>query len=315
MCRLQERILATVITTCTNRKRKPVCVGLHAGELERGDLARVASEWGSRVSEAAPTYPAGSLYGGRSFRDSSVAAEKARADLLIVSAGLGLVRASARIPSYACTVLNGAHDSIAARVTGPFSKSSWWTELHKVSPFASKLTELIEGRGGLILAALSDGYIEMMLQEFIGLPEERRAVLRLFTRTPVERIPEQLRPFLMPYDDRLEGPNSPIRGTRSDFAARALRHFVEVVMPASPDASAKLHAQAVRDTLECWSYPRPIERERLSDDEITRLLHEHWESACGSSSRLLRHFRDQLNIACEQGRFALLARKVKAERA
>ena len=48
---------------------------------------------------------------------------------------------------------------------------------------------------------------------------------------------------------------------------------------------------------------------------LSSKMREHWDAVGGSSSRLLRLFRDDLNIACEQGRFAALARVIRAERA
>ena len=313
MLNRQEQILAIVITTCTNRKRKPVASRLHAGDLKKGGITQVAAEWGERLGEACQTYPASSLYGGRSFRDSMVAAEKVGAELLIVSAGLGLVSARTQVPSYACTVLSGAADSIAAPITEGFSRANWWKELGQVSPHTMKLADVADCRTGLIMAALSDGYIEMMLEEFLTLPEGRRGDLRLFTRTPRERIPAQLQPFLMPYDDRLDGPDSPIRGTRSDFAARALLHFVDSILSSDDDRSANQHADAVERAAKDWAEPPVFSRRRLSDDEIRQLMRRHWLETNGSTTKLLRLFRDELDIACEQGRFASLAREIRSE--
>jgi hypothetical protein len=117
----------------------------------------------------------------------------------------------------------------------------------------------------------------------------------------------------MPYDDRLDGPASPIKGTRSDFAGRALRHFSDFILPGAEGGAPDHHSRAVRKAMEEWPFPSMVERRRLTDEEILSLLNEHWEAARGSTSALLRLFRDQLNVACEQGRFAALARQVRAE--
>lgn len=308
-----ERRLPLIITTCTNRKRRPVASELHAGGLPRGELAEVAAAWGKRLTQATVTYPADTLYGGRSFRDSVLAANKVNARLFVVSAGLGLIDADAQIPSYACTVLDGAQDSISARVLGRFSKAGWWRELSQVSPHAVGLPDVASRSEGLILAALSDGYIEMMLAEFMALPEARQEDLRLFTRAPKERVPLHLHPFLMSYDDRLDGPDSPIRGTRSDFAARALLHFVDHVLIEGDQRSAAQHADAISLAMESWRAPPVFSRQRLTDEEITRLMYDHWAQVGGSAAKLLRLFRDELGIACEQGRFAALARQVREE--
>lgn len=306
--------MTIVITTCTNRKRKPVSQGLHAASLAVGDLTDVADEWGRRLRQPDQLFPVMEVYGGRSFQEAKAVAERLEADVFVISAGLGLVDASEPIPSYACTVLDGAEDGIEPKVLGDFSSMEWWDHLKRVSPFARDLLEVVaSAEGRLVLAALSDSYIRMLSEDLMALADERLARLRVFTRAPLDRIPVRLQPCVMPYDDRLDGPASPIKGTRSDFAGRALRHFSDYILPGAEGDTSDRHSQAVREAMEEWPFPSMVERQRLSDDEILALLHEHWEAARGSTSALLRVFRDQLNVACEQGRFAALARQVRAE--
>ena len=306
--------MTIVITTCTNRKRKPVSPGLHAASLAVGDLAQVAEEWGRRLKQPAPLFPVMEVYGGRSFQEAKAVAERLDANVFVISAGLGLVDGSEEIPSYACTVLDGANDGIEPKVLGDFSSMEWWAHLKRVSPYARDLIEVATSADDrLVLAALSDSYIQMLSEDLMVLADGHLARLRLFTRAPVDRIPARLRQCVMPYDDRLDGPASPIKGTRSDFAGRALRHFSDYILPGAEGDTPDRHSSAVRKAMEGWPFPSMVERQRLTDDEILSLLHAHWEAARGSTSVLLRVFRDQLNVACEQGRFASLARRVRAE--
>ena len=306
--------MTIVITSCTNRKRRPVEVGLVASALTRGDLLSVAEEWGGRLKEASNKYPASEVYGGRAFQEARLAAEKVGGRLLIISAGLGAVEASSLIPSYACTVQKGAHDSIAERIEAGFSTSKWWSGLKETSPYHIDLPATLDGSDGLVLAALSEGYFELIADDLLQSDKSTLARLRIFTRTPASRLPEELQASVMPYDDRLDGPDSPIKGARSDFAPRAMRHFVENIMPSAKDGSAQEHADAVGSVLRDWGYLQKVERERLEDNEIIKLIEKHWDAADGSTSKLLRVFRDELKVACEQGRFAMLARKARAGR-
>lgn len=311
---LSEPFLTIVITTCTNRKRKPVSNGLHASSLATGDLLHLAEEWGRRLEMATELFPVVEVYGGRSFQEAKCVAQQVGADLFVVSAGLGLVSASNLIPSYGCTVLDGAADSIEPKVQGCFSIVEWWAHLKRVSPFAVDLSDAVRSAGdGLILAALSESYIQMLSQDLVALSDESLARLRIFTRAPLVRLPEKLHLCVMPYDDRLDGQESPVRGTRSDFAGRALRHFSNYILPGLEGGSLDRHSGAVLRAIESWSFPSTIERQRLTDGEILELLRQHWGAARGSTSVLLRVFRDQLNVACEQGRFAGLARQVRKE--
>lgn len=302
-----------VITTCTNRKRRPIPGHMHMSSLSCAATDELAEEWVDRLQREQDRFPAGQIYGGRSFQDAIMAADIVGACTLVISAGLGVVDVRDVVPPYGCTVLPGVTDSIATRVTDTFSAQKWWDVLTRVSPFSHSLGQAIISSDGLVYAALSEAYIMMIAGDLEALPLKARARLRLFTRAPFGRVPPGLRPFIMPYDDRLDGPDSTMRGTRSDFAGRALRHFVEQVATPDDVRSATEHAAAVRHALSRWRLPRRVERVRHDDSAILALIRTHWAHNGGSTARLLRFFRDELNIACEQGRFAALARKIRSE--
>lgn len=300
-----------VITTCTNRKRKPISEALHASSLPRAVIEEVMAEWVHRLSDEKARFPVTDLYGGRSFQDAAVTAEVLGGRMLVISAGLGVLDARAVVPSYACTILPHVADSLSARVAGLFSVQEWWVLLTQASPFSFRLDQAITASKGLVCAALSGAYIEMIAGDLVALPASARDRLRLFTRASLDRVPKLLRPYVMPYDDRLDGIDSTIRGTRNDFAGRALRHFAENIVLPTDERSVEKHAAAVQAALAKWRLPVTVARQRHDDSTLLALLHQHWERNGGSTARLLRFFRDDLNIACEQGRFAVLARMVR----
>lgn len=307
--------MTLVITTCTNRKRKPVPAAQHASTLSKALMSDIAVQWVRRLGAAEHLYAAGEIYGGRAFQEAVMASDLLGARLMIVSAGLGLVDASQPVPPYACTISVDAADNIGGQVTGDFSAQAWWRTLSAISPYRQDLVDAAQEAGGLICVALSDLYIEMIAPDLIALPPALRSRLRLFTRAPRVNIAAELHPYVMPYDDRLDGLDSPIRGTRGDFAARALHHFARDILPANPTGSADDHADAISVAQQGWAPPEKVERHRLDDEGILDLIRRHWDDERGSSSRLLRRLRDQLYVSCEQGRFANLARRVRAERA
>ena len=307
--------MTIVITTCTNRKRKPIPDSLHASVLQQAPIAEVASDWVAHLSAVADVFPARDIYGGRSFKEALLAADLLGARLLIVSAGLGLVSAEKRVPPYACTVLVDAPDSIASRVLGEYSVADWWQALSGASPFSQSLVSAVASTDRLVCAALSDAYIEMIADDLCALPVTVLVRLRLFTRAPLERVAPPLRPFVMPYDDRLDGPDSPVRGTRSDFAGRALHHFAEYVASEIDGRSADEHRAAVAAAICGWRMAGRFDRQRLDDAAVLDLIRDNWDAEHGSSTRLLRCLRDDLGVACEQGRFADLARRVRGEKA
>lgn len=302
--------MAMVITTCTNRKRKPIPRALHISDLDAAPLDAIATLWSQRLSAATERFPASAIYGGRAFQEAAQAAQDIDARLLVVSAGLGLIDASSAVPPYACTALVGAGDSVADRVMDQFSLRAWWETLRRASPFAAPLASFAVNDHGPILAALSDAYLAMIADEIAELPPPVLARVRIFTRTQPSRVAPALRSLVMPYDDRLDGPDSSVRGTRSDFASRALRHFVSL----KRTGSAAEDAHAVETALTDWRMAPKFERDRHDDAALLAMIRRHWEAVDGSSSRLLRFFRDDLGIACEQSRFAGLARQVREER-
>jgi len=302
-----------VIAPCTNRKRQAVPEALRAGRLPEGPCDAVAAEWAARLVRIGARYRAGDLYGGRGFQEAVGAAGRSSASLVIVSAGLGLIEADAMVPAYDCTVVPGAADGVLDRVTGPNSARDWWAALSRASPFSHSLGSLIERSDGPILCALPDAYLTMLSAEIGALAPSARNRIRIFTRAPLTSVDGNLRDFVMPYDDRLDGPQSPLRGTRSDFAQRALGHFVDFVLAADPAGSASDHARAVDAILGSWSLPAVPARVRHDDETLRVLLREHWQQAGGRSSALLRIFRDDLHVACEQGRFAKLVREMREE--
>jgi hypothetical protein len=114
----------------------------------------------------------------------------------------------------------------------------------------------------------------------------------------------------MPYDDRLESVQN-YAGTRSDFAQRALRHYVETLVAtpmALEDARTEVSAALAlrsRRTRECGM--------RMTDDEIRKVLAAQWAQHAGRSTRLLRYLRDEARISCEQKRFSRIWQALAAE--
>lgn len=96
-------IVALVITSCTNRKRRPVAPDMRMGSLPKASLDGLAGAWQQRLANEKVLHPATDLYGGRSFQEARSVANELRATLLIVSAGLGLIEGASAVPAYGCT--------------------------------------------------------------------------------------------------------------------------------------------------------------------------------------------------------------------
>ncbi len=305
-------MLLTILTACSNRKRARVGEATTAHTLAAGDIESVAIRWAEQLKGAASVVPADQLYCGRGFQEARAVAKDDGARLLIVSAGLGLLTADQRIPAYSLTVSSGWPDSILPKLPKGSTAADWWTAMSQHSAFHTPLRDHITT--GPTIIALPGEYLAMVAPDLLALGLPELEGVRIISRAAAETVHPRLRPLLIPYDERLEDARSPWRGTRADFASRAARHFAETVLAANPDGDAEAHRQAVERELAVWAQPTSQKRERKTDEEILALLRNHWDSVGGSGSRLLRLFRDDLMIACEQGRMAGLVGQVRKER-
>lgn len=254
--------------------------------------------------------PASRLYCGRGFQEAMQAARVIGAAPVIVSAGLGVVDGDDLLPSYNSTITAGSPDDVTAKSDPRASAKAWW--MHLVEGRRS-LFDRLRAETGLVVIALPRAYLTMIADDLTALPSALKPRIRIISGSDVSGVSDDIAAAQMPYDDRFDGRNSPNPGTRADFASRAARHFIEVVLKARPYGSAFEHQADVERRL-AGSLPRPRPlRARVSDKEIAMLLRLHWASTRGQSTRLLRLLRDEVGIACEQGRFARLVAEVKSE--
>jgi hypothetical protein len=100
-------LLRVVVTNCTNRKVAGSPIRLETVPRTRRPLS-MANSWRALVRRTAPSCTARDLYRGRSIVDAEAAAKAVGARLHIVSAGLGLVTATDRVPNYDLTVTPGS---------------------------------------------------------------------------------------------------------------------------------------------------------------------------------------------------------------
>jgi hypothetical protein len=302
------------ITTCTDRKRFPFSAELDASKLPTGPQHAVLKTWQRRVSRAKAVGRAGDVYCGRSFQEAATAARAACSDLLIVSGGLGLISAHEEIASYSLSLVRQSPEYVGSRVTGAaFDPSLWWSEIqtdHNPAPLAKLLRT---NRDAIVIFAISSTYLKLVSSDLISLGDDELERVRLIGMGIDAECPEKLRQCVLPYDSRLDGPDSELSGTRGDFSSRAMRHFIECVLADTKSKSLPTHRDAVTRSLSKWRPPRVISRPQRSDEEIVRLIKRNWKAIEGKSGRGLRYLRDVEKIACEQNRYRDLFRRAAKE--
>jgi len=179
--------------------------------------------------------------------------------------------------------------------------SDWWRVLTAELGARHTIPALLQRHSGaLALFALPGSYVALIAEDLASLTEVQVNRIRIITSDHGRAfVPDNVRHVALPYDERLEG--SSYAGTRTDFAQRAMRHFVETLEGhrLSVDEAHASVANAMRNLTK----PVVPMREKKTDAEILALLRENWHRFDGASTRLLRFLRDEALVACEQGRF------------
>ena len=300
-----------IVTNCTARKAYPPIAALRARSLPRGTIASLAKEWRRRVDAAPDRIVASVLYQGRAFREAIKAARLAETRLLIVSAGMGLIAETDRIPPYSLTASEDHRDALKRRLGTPLSPSEWWTALQLQGVFAKGLSDRIgSARDSIFVLALSPAYLQLIGDDLSALTPSQVDRIRLVGPRRESDAPESLRRVLMPYDDRLDGARSPIRGTESDFPQRATRHFVQAILSKPVSLDAEAHKTLVRRALQGWPRKKIVSRRRLPEKELLKEVAAVLRECDGRWSRALRRLRDQRKIACKQERFRAICKGI-----
>jgi hypothetical protein len=193
---------------------------------------------------------------------------------------------------------------------GSFEPPNWWRRLRSSGGNQGSLAEYVRGLPAtLFVLALTPAYLELVVEDLLSLAALDLGRLRLVGPRRDMDVPEGLRSIRLPYDDRLDGARSPIRGTESDFPQRAACHFVQMVCgraPQSPEEHKRLVVNALRD----WPRKKVPVRQKLPEKDLRRVIKGVLHECDGHWSRALRRLRDHRKIACEQKRFRRICNEI-----
>lgn len=298
----------SLVTVCTNRKSIPISERLHAERLPSGPQEMVSKVWRDWLRNAEPRIPARRLYAGRGFSEALAVVEARKADLWIASAGLGLVHGDDEVPGYDLTLSAGSDSSILNKITdSSFDAARWWSDLGRRRRPKRSLAGLLRAHpAGHVVVSVPGSYLGLLQDDLLSTDSVTLRKLRIVGPLDLERVASRLRPLVMPYDDRLNGPASPLKGTRADFPQRAARHFLDLACGDGLSDDPEADVARVRTSLRDLPWPEHPTRRQLGDDDIVKAILSNWERASGQSTKMLRLLRDDEGIACEQSRFVQL---------
>lgn len=298
-----------VITSCTKRKRRGARPEANCAPRPSPPLSTFAADWMGWVDSQPVVAPAVDYYCGTGFSRACRTASEINGRLFVVSAGLGLVDAAVPVIDYDLTVTSGGRSLSGLLKRSGATAADWWIALSTAKGAANPLSTLIRRHEGIALIALPSVYCDLVRDDLARLTATEAKCLRLFTSEVGARLmPERLRPFVMPYDDRLEG--TAHAGTRADFPQRCLHHFVSVLSGHS--VGLKRARSLVEASMQESQKPALRRGARRTDEEVAELIRTNWVRFSGQSSRLLRFLRDDAQIACEQGRFRTIWAAVRS---
>ena len=293
-----------VLTPCSARKQKLSGQVLDALQHPAGTQSEVARAWLAALNASKGQVKARDLYQGASFNRLRTVASSLGAPLFVISAGLGLVAGAALVPVYDLTLSPSAPTRIQSRIRDRFDPAAWWQQVQG-GPFASPMSVITAGEG-CILVALTKPYAQLVGPALAQLPARAIERLRIFGATDAS-LPAVLRPQVMPYDARLDVVSP---GTRMDYPSRALAHFAKLVV-AQPMQTAAADAALVSTALASTPAPPSSLRPKVSDDQLLEHIQKLVQRGV-PPTRALRELRQEMGIACEQGRFRRLYTSVSA---
>ena len=297
-----------VITTCSHRKSAKPPRAATPSSLTRGNQTAVTAQWIAKVGEFPRCRSADTFYAGRAFGLAKEAANLSAARLYILSAGLGLVPASRLVPAYGLTVAAHHAQSISRKILGTFDPAEWFSSLLRTA-YSDEWRDVAGRKSGRILLALSRPYAEMVGASLTNAPPKMLERLRIFGVSLEVALPATLHAAIAPYDERL---NAIFPGTRTDFAQRAMLHFVRSVAQ-SPSKGREDDFAAVRSSLKGLKLPPPVQRPRLTDEEILAVIKRRLRMQSGAA-RMLAALRHEEGVACEQSRFGRLYRMASGKK-
>lgn len=311
-----------IIANCTNRKRALVPKKLCLRTVPSGTLEERASSWWQRLTcYQGQEIPAIDLYAGghwAAVRDLRALAEGAgfEQNLWVISAGYGLVSASAFIHPYSATFSSSQPDAVTARTTDKKSRKeliqSWWNKLcdfssPEINGLRSFSNLIQKFRRDYFLIIASPDYLLAIEQDLLNATshlEDHQRLIIVSSRAGVAS--NSLNNYLVPSDARLQSCVGGVRGAlHARVAAMVLRNV----------EAWGFNAKVVRSKVEAIITSSPLlpiyDRTPMSDDKIQDFIRQALNrSPHASFTTLLRSLRDD-GCACEQSRFKHLYYQVK----
>lgn len=301
-----------IILSCTNRKRVQASPGLRLRDIPAADIRRRAKAWTAAVAGAGAFGAARDLYLGEywlaGMELARASTARGRTSVSVLSAGLGLVHADQRVPSYGATFAQRHPDSVCAQQAEKPSaiRRHWWEALAAWrGPAAAqgprRLADLAATPGSHLLVCAGPDYLDAVANDLRAahqvLGDHRLVVFA--SGDPLDGLTEVW----------VRCPGRLRMSLGGSMASTGVRAALAVLDSLSRGASldAQVATQRIAALLR-RSDPLPhFDRVRLSDRDLIAWIRADAEAhpEASNKSAALRRLRNQ-RLACEQARFGHL---------
>jgi len=301
-----------IITNCSKRKKQKAQQSLMAMNLKEGSIEQVSNEWLQKVKAFnGSELLARDQYVGRSIKEVKNIEKVIEFDWHIISAGLGLISSKKEIPSYDLTITKGSANSIIQKFNCDSGISDWWRKINETHNHESfPIAKLVNNkRDTLFLFALTKSYFNLINSEFSKI--EDKSNIRLFGFRSSNNLAESIKKYFLPYDPlKFDGPDSENNGIKNDYPRRVLRHYVEHILSQLKEPNFEQESKLVEEYLSNKTPQKILKNKKYSDAFIIEKIKDYKREDYPTHRILLKHFRHDLNIACEDSRFKALFHEV-----
>ena len=135
--------------------------------------------------------------------------------------------------SYALTVAKDREVSLTNFINEPIALSNWWLTLTK-GKYSEKSFNSLASKDDWILISLTLPYLEMLSEELL------EYFSKPYNFPETEYLSKKgLGAYLSPYTEVFDSEDSPLRGTKSEFAQRTHADFLKRLKDCSIDDAIK----------------------------------------------------------------------------
>lgn len=312
-----------LVVTCSKRKCKQIPSELLFHNLSTMQVDLLAEEWIRRANNTDKRYEAENLYCGAGWKHacrarSTVEKKLGTANLYILSAGFGLLRAKDLVPPYMAT-FSPDQNQVARQVEGSISVTEahrkWWQSI-----MAARKQELPSALAELhtydyVVVAASADYLEAAQDDLynLALIYGRKQLFIISIAASQRDIDPAIKSCLLPIDICIE---RMLPGPRFTVNERALVWILDRVIPKVSWNREAIDVEISKKLAPYQIAKATLPKRRLikmSDTEIKMWIRLKFEQLPNASKySLLRDFRSSKG-SCEQGRFSRLVDAVKVE--